>query len=453
VDGMDLLDRDARAKAWEADRSSDDTGLEESLSEKSRKCSSQKSRKEDKKSSSTVEQKVANGRRKRGRPVSRIMGNVVKGSEQTNEKDIKSAESSVESLPRITGVCYDKGRRVWLGHWHERNKPFRKSFSVAKHGFKGAREKAIQWRRDRENGIPYERPKGACGKHKGVCYNEAQRGWRASWCKDGKEHCKYFSIAKHGAQGARSKAIRWRMDRENGIPLEKPAKRTCDEVKGVCYDYLGKRWQASWSQGGKRISKRFPVAEWGPIKAKEMAIKWRKSRETAVLLGNGSRVEVYWSKDIHKSAGYEEQEASWYSATVISSSYDKVEVEYDVGRNTHFRKLKKENFARPPKGDRLVFRLLSSGKLKSRKRSPLTTPTNVQLKKRMTSKAPRKIDLGIQEDNEYLSESNETSHFNFTPTVVKHETMSSGKCEKAHQNPRESEWQAANILSSLLSSS
>ena len=26
---------------------------------------------------------------------------------------------------------------------------------------------AIQWRRDRENGIPYERPKGACGKYKG----------------------------------------------------------------------------------------------------------------------------------------------------------------------------------------------------------------------------------------------------------------------------------------------
>eukprot|EP00954_Amorphochlora_amoebiformis_P007899 610476-Amorphochlora_amoeboformis.AAC.1 len=125
---------------------------------------------------------------------------------------------------RITGVCFDKGRKVWLGHWHENNKPFRKSFSVAKHGYEGARRKvlspvhthigpflsssdrenlfAIQWRRDRENGIPYERPKGACGNALnafccsrvgfyvlGVCYNEAQRGWRASWCKDGKEHC------------------------------------------------------------------------------------------------------------------------------------------------------------------------------------------------------------------------------------------------------------------------
>eukprot|EP00466_Bigelowiella_natans_P005066 jgi/Bigna1/87030/estExt_fgenesh1_pg.C_160065 len=78
---------------------------------------------------------------------------------------------------RITGVCYDKGRNVWLGHWHENNKPFRKSFSVVKHGYDGARSKAIKWRRDRENGIPYVRPKGACGKYKGVCYNEAQKGW------------------------------------------------------------------------------------------------------------------------------------------------------------------------------------------------------------------------------------------------------------------------------------
>lgn len=257
---------------------------------------------------------------------------------------------------RITGVCYDKGRNVWLGHWHENNKPFRKSFSVVKHGYDGARSKAIKWRRDRENGIPYVRPKGACGKYKGVCYNEAQKGWRASWCKDGKEHCKYFSVAKHGHEGAREKAIQWRRDRESGIPIEKPARRTCDEVKGVCYDILGKRWQASWSKGGKRISKRFPVAEYGQEGAKQMAIQWRKSREAEVLLVKGCKIEVHWSRTHHKTAGYE-RPAAWYPATIERVNERSVTVRYLVGKNEHFRCLDKNNFGAPYTGDNLVFRI------------------------------------------------------------------------------------------------
>lgn len=275
-----------------------------------------------------------------------------------------SPEAEVwDKTERITGVCYDKNRQVWIGHWHENNKPYRKSFSAAKYGYDGAKRRAIAWRQERERGVPYEQPhRATIDSPKGVCFNEAQRGWRASWCKNGKEHCKYFSVAKHGYEGAKRKAIAWRRDRERGIPIEKPARRTCDEVKGVCYDTLGKRWQASWSQQGRRISKRFPIAEHGAERAKELAIQWRREREAEARLISGCRLRVWWSAEAHSEAGYSDRgiDGAWYDATVTSAGTDTISVRYDVGENKHFVKLAKSLLTASPGIQGIALRVAQS---------------------------------------------------------------------------------------------
>ena len=180
--------------------------------------------------------------------------------------------------------------------------------------------------------------------------------------KTAKSTAKYFSVAKHGYEGAKRKAIAWRRDRECGIPIEKPARRTCDEVKGVCYDTLGKRWQASWSQQGRRISKRFPIAEHGAERAKELAIQWRREREAEARLISGCRLRVWWSAEAHSEAGYSDRgiDGAWYDATVTSAGTDTISVRYDVGENKHFVKLAKSLLTASPGIQGIALRVAQS---------------------------------------------------------------------------------------------
>ncbi len=186
---------------------------------------------------------------------------------------------------KVKGVSYNHKSRLWGASWYENGKRIDKAFSVSRYGAVAARAKAIKWRRDRELGIPYEKPrsKGTCSQVRGVHFDQRNRQWKASWSINGRRFEKTFSVSKYGDEEAKSMAIQWRRDREAGLPYEKP-KRTC-EVRGVWYMRWSKTWVASWSENGKWVRKSFSVSKYGQKGARQRAIDCRaahtKSKTTA----------------------------------------------------------------------------------------------------------------------------------------------------------------------------
>ncbi|GAB5354104.1 hypothetical protein AAMO2058_000091000 [Amorphochlora amoebiformis] len=203
-------------------------------------------------------------------------------SDETDEDhparpDLSDVAAPVGPHVKVKGVSYNHKSKLWGASWYENGKRIDKAFSVSRYGPAQARQKAIQWRREREQGIPYQKPtvKGTCSQVRGVHFDQRNKQWKASWSINGRRFEKTFSVSKYGDAEAKRMAIQWRRDREAGLPYEKP-KRTC-EVRGVWYMRWSKTWVASWSENGKWVRKSFSVSKYGEKGARDRAIECRNS--------------------------------------------------------------------------------------------------------------------------------------------------------------------------------
>lgn len=130
----------------------------------------------------------------------------------------------------------------------------------------------------------------------GVHFEKSSQCWRIQWPEDGKRKKKSFSAKKYGMEGAKEKAIQFRVELDQRFGISNGYDSDCEDlavafpetptpefislattntsgVNGVRFD--GKRWVASWSINGKRASKTFSVETYGNDRAKELAIAKR----------------------------------------------------------------------------------------------------------------------------------------------------------------------------------
>eukprot|EP01068_Selenidium_serpulae_P017361 Selendium_serpulae@DN6373_c1_g1_i6.p1 len=125
----------------------------------------------------------------------------------------------------------------------------------------------------------------------GITYNKRDVCWRALWCQNGKRRAKNFYVAEFGFEGAKAKAAEHRklMDRTGQAAQQKRIEdpKLQSGIKGVCFDRPKNGWQAIWREGGKQITRRFPVDKFGFEGSKQKAIELRREMEAKISKRKG----------------------------------------------------------------------------------------------------------------------------------------------------------------------
>jgi hypothetical protein len=142
--------------------------------------------------------------------------------------NVKNQSKRSDNASGKTGVHLEKGGAAWKVQWPEGGKRKKKSFAVGKYGMEGAKQKAIQFRKDVDirlglnNGYtsdcedknevypevetPSHTPKLFCnntsGVH-GVRFSEKTQAWTASWSVDSIKGSKTFSLKSFGEDAKR----------------------------------------------------------------------------------------------------------------------------------------------------------------------------------------------------------------------------------------------------------